>query len=335
MIIMPFVSIALWSIILALALFPLHTALAKKMGGRQKLASSIIVLVMLVVLILPTTLLIGSLIDEVKDLKTLYQENALTIPAPKDNVKDWPLIGEKLYDTWQSASSNLAGTITKYQDQLASVGKTLVKGVLGISGAVMQFMVAFIIAGILLVVPGVGESLRSFFRKIAGNRGDEFADVTFKTVNSVVKGVLGVALILAILHGIIFSIAGVPFAGIFTLLIFVLCILQLPSILVTLPVIIYLFSVNDLTMGILWAVILVVVGLSDNVLKPILLGKGAPVPMLVIFFGVIGGFVLSGFIGLFTGAIVLSIGYKLFVSWINPEKLEEKAANIADETAKS
>ena len=279
LILQPFVSIMLWSLILAMALHPLHTMIAKKMGGRNKLASTIIILFVLAIVILPTTLLIGTLVNEVKDLKTLYQENALTIPAPKDNVKEWPLVGEKLFDAWQSASLNLAGTVTKYQDQLADLGKTILKGVVGLSGAVVQFVVAFIIAGILLVVPGIGESLRSFFRKLAGNRGDEFADITLKTVNSVVKGVLGVALILAILHGIVFALAGVPFAGIWTLLIFVLCVLQLPSIFVTLPIIMYLLSVNDLTMGIVWAVILVVVGLSDNVLKPILLGKGAPVPV--------------------------------------------------------
>ena len=134
-----------------------------------------------------------------------------------------------------------------------------------------------------------------------------------------VKGVIGVALILAFLHGILFALAGIPFPGVWTLLIFVLAVLQLPAIIVSLPVIIYMFSIKDTQAAVIWTVLFLVVGLSDNVLKPILLGKGAPVPMVVIFIGVVGGFILSGFIGLFTGAIVMSIGYKLFMEWINTE----------------
>jgi predicted PurR-regulated permease PerM len=168
-----------------------------------------------------------------------------------------------------------------------------------------------------LVTGGARESTRKFFRKLAGDRGDEFADMTLKTVASVVKGIIGVALILALLHGVIFMLAGIPYAGIWTLLVFVLCILQLPVVFITLPIMIYIFAQMELMPAIIWTVLLLVAGLSDNVLKPILLGKGAPVPMLVIFIGVIGGFILSGFIGLFTGAIVMSIGYKLFVGWIN------------------
>lgn len=141
--------------------------------------------------------------------------------------------------------------------------------------------------------------------------------MTMKTVAYVVKGILGVALILAILHGIILVIAGTPYAGIWTLIIFVLGVLQIPLFIVTLPIIIYMFAQYGTTTAIIWTILLIIVGFSDNVLRPILLGQGAPVPMVVIFIGVIGGFMFSGFIGLFTGAIVFSIGYKLFIRWIN------------------
>jgi predicted PurR-regulated permease PerM len=114
-------------------------------------------------------------------------------------------------------------------------------------------------------------------------------------------------------------LAGVPYAGIWAFLVFILAILQIPVIFITLPIIIYLFASHNLNAAIIWTIVLVIAGLSDNVLKPILLGKGAAVPMLVIFIGVIGGFIFSGFIGMFTGAIILSIGYKLFVGWINTD----------------
>jgi predicted PurR-regulated permease PerM len=321
----PFVSIILWSLILALAMLPLHRSLAKKMGGRPKLASFIIVFSFLVIIILPTGLLISSLVDEVKEFKASYENGTLTIPAPAEKVKEWPIIGDKLYDTWQSASVNLEQTIVKYKDQLTEIGTKLAKGILGAASAVIQILVSLIIAGILLVIGGAGESIRKFFRKLAGDRGDEFADMTVKTVGSVVKGIIGVALILALLHGIILMLAGIPYAGIWTLLIFVLCILQLPVIFVTLPIVVYIFAEMELTPAIIWTVLLLVAGLSDNVLKPLLLGKGAPVPMLVIFIGVIGGFILSGFVGLFTGAIIMTIGYKLFIGWINSNNDEVQA----------
>jgi predicted PurR-regulated permease PerM len=315
----PFISIMLWSLILALAIYPLHKKLSEKLGGKPKWASFIIIFSILVIVFLPTWLLIDSLIDQVKALKASYDSGTLTIPPPTEKVKEWPLIGSRLYETWLSASGNLEQFIIKHKDQLYDTGSKLAKGIVGAAGGVIQIMAALIIAGILLVFGGTGESIRKFFRKVAGDRGDEFADMTLQTVGNVVKGILGVALILALLNGIVFLLAGVPYAGIWTLLVFVLGVLQIPLFFVTLPIVVYLFAVKEPMPAILWTVLLLVAGLSDNILKPILLGKGAPVPMLVIFIGVIGGFIFSGFIGLFTGAIVMSLGYKLFVGWINSD----------------
>jgi predicted PurR-regulated permease PerM len=320
----PFVSIMLWSLILAMALHPLHKSLSKKMGDRPKLASTLIVLSVLVLIFLPTWLLIDSLIAQVKELKVSFDSGTLTIPPPTEKVKDWPVIGEKLYDLWYNASVNLVQTVMKYKDQLIALGSKIGSGILGAVGGIIQILISFIIAAIMLVFGEAGEEIRKFFRKLAGKRGDEFADMTMKTVSSVVKGIIGVALILALLNGILFMLAGIPYAGIWTLLVFVLGVLQLPLFFITVPVIAYMFSEKELVPAIVWTVLLLIAGLSDNVLKPILLGKGAPVPMLVIFIGVIGGFIFSGFIGLFTGAIVFSLGYKLFVAWINSNSVEEQ-----------
>ena len=328
MIMYPFVSIVLWSLILAIAMYPLHTRMSKMLGGRPKLASFIMVILILAIFILPAGMLINSLFREVKDLKVSYDNGTLSIPPPAEKVKEWPVIGQSLYDIWSNAYIDLEQTIVKHKDQLIGIGRTVAKGILSTAGSVIQIMVSLIIAGILLIIGGAGEAIRKFFRKMAGSRGDEFADMTVKTVGNVVKGILGVALILALLHGILFMLAGVPYAGIWTLLVFVLAVLQIPLFIVTLPVIIYLFAMKAVVPAILWTIALLLIGLSDNVLRPILLGKGAPVPMLVIFIGVIGGFILSGFIGLFTGAIVFSLGYKLYLGWVNsdiqPDQEEKK-----------
>ena len=316
LILYPFTSILLWSLILALALHPLHKKISEKLGGKPKLTSFLIVFITICIIFIPSWFLIDALVGEVKELKMTFETDGFSLPAPAEKVKDWPIIGESVYDFWKSASLNLEQTLEKYDDQLRDISKKLITGALSTVGAILQILASFIIAAIILVVEGTGESIRKFFRKIAGDRGDEFADTTMKTVNSVVKGVIGVAFIVAVLHGILFILAGIPYAGICALLVFILGVLQLPVIFVTVPIIIYLFAVKSTTAAVIWTILLVMSGLSDNVLKPILLGKGAPVPMLVIFIGVIGGFILSGFIGLFTGAIVMSLGYKLFIGWM-------------------
>lgn len=317
LILYPFTNILLWSLILAMAMFPFHKKLSDKLGGKPKLASFLIVFVGLCLVFIPSWLVIDSFVAEFKDLKADIDTNGISIPPPTTKVKEWPLIGEKAYEFWSDASVNLEQTLGNYKEQLIDVGKRLASGVLGTVGAVIQIMLSFIIAAIILVYGGAGESLRKFFRKLAGDRGDELADLTMSTVSSVLKGVIGVALIVTVLHGILFVLAGVPYSGVWILLVFVLGILQLPIVLVSLPVILYLFAVKSATAAVIWTVLLVVAGLSDNVLKPLLLGKGASVPMLVIFIGVVGGFIFSGFIGLFTGAIIMSLGYTLFMGWMD------------------
>lgn len=313
----PFASIILWSLILALAIYPIHTKLSNKMGKKPKLASFIIIFSVLVVLLIPSWFLIDSLTDEMKALKVSYDSGTLSIPPPTEKVKEWPLIGEKIYEGWQNASDNLAETIVKYKHQLTEIGSKVAKGFLNVVGGIFQMMIAFIIAGVLLVFGGIGESIRKFFRKLAGDRGDKFADVTKNTVSNVIRGVLGVALIQAVLLGIGFMLAGVPYAGVLTLVALLFCILQIPPILLAIPIMIYLFSGHEVLPASLWSVYLLLASTSDNIIKPILLGKGASVPMLVIFIGVVGGFMFSGFIGLFTGAIIMSIGYILFSEWVN------------------
>jgi predicted PurR-regulated permease PerM len=324
LIMLPFVHIMMWSLILGLAIFPLHKSLSQKLGSKPKLASFLIIFSILLIVILPSVLMMLSLVDEVKELKTSYSDGTLTIPPPTEKVKEWPIIGERLFTLWESAAVNLKQVIIQYKDQLIDVGRKIASGILGAVGGVVQIIASLIIAGILLVVGGVGDSIRKFFRKLGGSKGDEFAEITLKTIGNVVKGVLGVALILGILHGILFTLAGIPYAGVWTLLVFVLGILQIPAVIVTLPIIIYMFAVKEPMPASIWTVLLLVAGLSDNFLKPILLGKGAPVPMLIIFIGVVGGFIFSGFIGLFTGAVVMSIGYKLFLGWLNSDGLEQK-----------
>jgi predicted PurR-regulated permease PerM len=317
MILLPFASILLWAVIIALAFAPLHNSLTKVLKGREKLASALIVLVSLAIILIPGWFFLGSIVDGAKELKTNFDSGMLTIPPPSEKVRAWPLIGESVYALWTQLSTDIGAVLVKYKEQLSGVAEKLAKGILSIVTGSLQMIASLFIAGVLLVVKGAHESARKVFRKLAEDKGEEFAEITYRTVGNVVKGILGVAFIQALMIGVGFLLAGVPFAGLWTLVVFVFAIIQLPATLVVIPVVIWLFSTLGTVPAILWTLYLIAGGMSDNVLKPILLGKGAPVPMLVVFLGVLGGFMLQGFIGLFTGAIVMSLGYKLFQAWVD------------------
>lgn len=322
----PFSGVILWGIILSLVLAPLYNMLNKRLGDKPTMAATIIILCGLLIIIVPSWLFFDSTIDGAKEFSRRLQEGTVTIPPPTDKVAEWPLIGDKTYELWKQASVNLDVFTSKYQDQIKQIGKSLVDRFLGIGGSILQFVLSTIIAGILLATKGTDDLSRRIFRKIVGSKGDEFTDITIKTVGNVTKGILGVAIIQAMLVGFGFLLAGVPYAGIWTLIVLILAILQLPPIIIVLPVIAYLFSANTTLSASIWTIYLLIAGFSDNVLKPLLLGKGAPVPMLVIFLGVIGGFMFSGFIGLFTGAIILSLGYKLFIAWLGVDEKSKQTA---------
>lgn len=322
LILSPFVSVLLWSVIFAIALYPLHKKFSEKIGGKPKLASVIIIISILLVFILPSGILIKNLIGEVTELKKNYESGNLVIPPPSEEIKELPVIGGQIYDIWNSSYHDAEKIIVTYKDWFINTGKTVVSGILSAAGGLFQIILSLIIAGVLLSNSGTGESIRKFLRKVGGNMGDEIADIIFKTIGSVVKGVIGEALVLSLLMGIVILLAGIPYAGIWALVCFVFAIIQLPVYVISVPMMIYCFAVKDTMPAIFWTIMLLLVSLSDNVLTPMMLGKNAPVPMPVIFLGVIGGCVFFGFIGLFTGAVIMSVGYTLLIKWINPESTE-------------
>jgi predicted PurR-regulated permease PerM len=317
MIIFPFLMPLLWGIILAVALHPLYMRLLKLLKGKRTLASIITTGIMLLILIIPSVWLIKSIVESAGDLITSLRENTLSIPPPKPAVKEWPVIGEPVYNAWLMLTTNLEDTILKYSAQIINAGDKFLGAFKSVASSFLMLIISIIISGVLLAGSEKSEkSVSDFALRIGGKRGEEFIDLIVLTVRNVAKGILGVAFIQFILLGAVFIIAKVPFAGLWALFVLLFAIIQLPAALVTIPVIIYLYSVREPLPATLWSVLIILAGLSDNVLKPWLMSMGAPVPMLVIFLGAIGGLIMSGFIGLFTGAIILSLGYKLITIWL-------------------
>ena len=321
----PFLSLMVWALILAVALFPIHQMLVRKLGGKQGLAATLLVLAGIVLIVVPTTVLMGALGDSVHDLVDSVRNNTLQIPAPPPRVADWPVVGKKIHGVWSQAHANLPAVVQSLQPKLGDLSRKALGMVASIGGAVLLFLASFIIAGIIMAFGQAGaRSTRSIFDRIAGTgRGEEFAKLSTATIRAVAQGVLGVAFIQAIVVGLVMLIAGIPFTGVLAVIVLVLGIAQVPALLVTLPVIAYIWVSGDYDTvpAVIYSVLLFIAGMLDNVLKPLMLGRGVDAPMPVILLGALGGMVSSGILGMFVGATLLALGYQIFMGWVatNPD----------------
>jgi len=320
LIVAPFIPAIMWAIIIAVACYPLFVWLAAALGGREKTAATLITVFALILIILPATWLGQASVEWGTAQAQKINEGTLTIPTPPDRVAEWPLIGERVYEYWSLASTNLEAAVSQAESQLRSVGEWLLKTVAGVGMGILQFALSIIIAGVLLANAATGSQFvgRIFGRLIPGS-GDSFVVLAEQTIRSVAAGVIGVALIQGALIGAGLLLMGVPGAPILITAVVLLGIVQLPATLVTIPVLIWVWGSQETLPALLFTIYIIPAGLADNVLKPLLLGRGVEAPMLVIFIGAIGGFILSGIIGLFVGAVVLVLAYTLFEAWLATE----------------
>ena len=316
----PFISPVIWGIIIAVAIYPAYEKLNAKLGDRRKLTSAVMILSALLIIILPGIQLAVSSVDTIKTLSTKLEEKGLKVPPPPERVGNWPVIGKSVKNLWQMAFDNLEATLMKFESQMIEFAKWLLKTVLGAAVGILMFAISLVIAGVLLAsAKSGGQMTKKLFVRLAGEHGAEFAEISVKTVRSVVKGIIGVSLLQSILAGLGVAAAGIPGAGLWAFLCLCLAIIQIGIGPVIIPVIIYAFLKMSTLTAVILTVWLVLVALSDGPFKAILLGRGASVPILVIFLGAIGGFISFGFLGLFIGAVILSVGYKLLELWLQKD----------------
>ena len=327
-IIQPFIVPIIWGAIIGIAAFPLVQWLQKKIGGRRGLAAGLVSLTFIILLVVPAWSVTEALVSSARGLVTSLESQTLEIPPPSPAVADWPLVGERVYTAWESASKDLESLLEKSAPQIKEVTSTLFKRIGGGIIDLLMFVIAIIIAGgFMTYAENCASVAHRLFVRVGGlTPGGEWAPLTVATVRSVLKGVIGVAVVQAVLVGIGFAVMGIPGTPIWTAIVLFLAIAQLPALIVVLPVIVYAFSAYDTTAAIIFSVWSLLAGASDNVLKPLLMGRGVDIPMPVILIGAIGGMVFSGIIGLFAGAVVLSIWYKLFLLWLEQEAAGDKPA---------
>jgi predicted PurR-regulated permease PerM len=313
----PFIIPLVWGLIIAVASYPGFVRLRGLLGGQRVLAGVAFVLIALVVLVVPAALLGGTIAHGAGSLVEGFDQGTIRIPAPPAGVADWPLVGEPIHGFWAAAAQNLESALLEVAPQVRATISWVLSMAAGLGLGLLQFIFAIVIAGVFLVQDQAGRRATcAIARRLAGERGVQFAELAEATVRSVTRGILGVALIQSLLAGLGFLVVGVPAAGLWALLCLLLSVVQIGIFPVTIPILIYVFSKVEPMTFILFLVWSIFVGTLDNILKPILLGRGVAVPMAVIFVGAIGGFITSGIIGLFVGSVVLVLGYKLFLAWL-------------------
>jgi len=312
----PFLPVLAWAAVLAVALNPAYGWLTVHLGNRPRIAAFITSLALLAVFVAPATWLGVGLVDGLRSISDQLTSGEIAIPSPPASVRDWPVIGVSLYGFWTMASDNLAAAFREFAPHL----KPLAGPILAIAGSAgtgtLKFLLSVVIAGFLLPSgPCIVAGARTILTRIVPQRSADFLALAGATVRTVTQGVIGVAVVQALLAGAGLKVAGVPHSGLLAFAILVLGIVQIGSAPILLPVIIWVWTVKSVDVAVLATIYLVLVGLSDNALKPFMMGRGLSTPVLVIFMGVLGGTLAHGIVGLFVGPIVLAVAWELLMAW--------------------
>lgn len=319
-IISPFIVPIVWGIIIAIGAYPIFFWLIKKLHLSNGLGATLFTLLMIFLLITPTIMLTGVLLEDTQTLSQNLESGSFGIPLPPEGIGELPIIGEKLENFWTRASEDPKATLGQFQPQLEAFGKWFVAKIAGAGLGILMFVFSIIIAGIFIAkADACKKAALVIFNRLAGERGENMAELSHKIVQSVITGILGIALLQTLLAGLGFIAMGIPGAGLLSIICLVLAVVQIDILIILIPLSIYAFSIAGTGAAIAFLIWNLAVGLMNNILKPILLGRGVDAPMLVVFLGAIGGMLLSGILGLFIGPVILVLGYTLFIEWLHLE----------------
>jgi predicted PurR-regulated permease PerM len=330
---LPFVSALLWGMVLSVSSWPLYRRLVRLLGGRRTLAAALMALAMICVILFPFVIVGATLGENVKELTAATRRwMDAGPPAPPEWLAKVPGIGQRATEYWQSLAADSSKLFEAAKRVIEPVSGWLLSVGLALGRGLLQLALSILVAFFLFRDGGkVAERLGSAVRRIGGERGPHLLEVAGNTVRGVVYGILGTALVQAVVAGIGFVIAGVPGAGLLALLTFFLSVVPVGPPLIWLPAALWLFHQGSTGWGIFMLIWGVGVSSLDNFVKPWLISQGSAMPFLLIFFGVIGGALAFGFIGVFIGPTLLAVGYRLVEEWGS----NHRAAAPADSSAQS
>jgi hypothetical protein len=316
----PFIIITLWGIVIAIAVFPVFLWLKNYIGGRSKLAAILLALLGMAIIIGPVSLIATVLLHNAYDLVESMTAGKLIIPPPPKDIASWPVIGKSVNDIWQLASVNLESLIHRFNPQILEFSKNLLVQATNAGLTLLKFILSIIIAvALILNTEKLKRDSIRFVSRLSPTMGEGFLALATTTIRSVTRGIIGVAIIQTLMVGIGLILAKIPAAGLLTLICLFLTIIQIGPGLIVFPAIIFAWSSMNPLAALLFTLWMIPATLIDNVLKPVLMGQGLPVPILVILIGVIGGTLAHGILGLFVGPVILILGYELIRAWINAD----------------
>ncbi|HSC93773.1 MAG TPA: AI-2E family transporter YdiK [Burkholderiales bacterium] len=318
-ILQPFLAATIWATMIVVATWPMMLGVQARLGGRRWAAVSVMTFAMLLVLVVPIVLAVATIVDHADQMVAWAKAVAAAgIPSPPGWVEQVPIVGEKVAREWQALaatpSEDLVARATPYArravqwfaSQAGSFGLML-----------LQFLLIVVITAILYSTGEMAaRGVRRFVRRLADDRGESSVVLAGQAIRAVALGVVVTAVVQSTLAGIGLAVAGVPYAAVLTAIAFILCIAQLGPTLVLAPAVGWLYWTGDPVWGTVLLVWTILVGSMDNFLRPFLIKRGADLPLLLIFVGVIGGLISMGIIGLFVGPTVLAVTYRLLESWI-------------------
>jgi len=318
----PFLSSIIWASTLVIATWPVMIGVQRRFKGRRTPAIAVMMILMLLLFVLPFWVAIGTVaenITRIGEWGVLLQH--WKIPPPPAFIEHIPVLGDKLLEVWADAASGGWGPMAaKLQPYLVQVVRWLASEVGTVGVLLVQFLLTVLVAGVLYAN---GEQaavmLRQFGRRLAGERGEHSVTIAGQAIRGVALGVVVTALVQSLLAGLGLWAASVPFASGLTIAALLLCIAQIGPLPVLLPAVAWIYLSGDNTVATLLLVWTVVIASLDNILRPYLIRKGADLPLLLIFAGVIGGLLSFGLLGIFVGPVVLAVNYKLLDAWIHED----------------
>lgn len=313
----PFLDLITAGIIIAIGMYPAQQLLTKFLRGRSTLAAVLCAAVLLLAILLPIFLMAETLAHGIGSLAEQVKTGQLKIPPPPPSLDKLPVVGAKLKKMWNFSSVDISDVVRRFAPEIRQRIPTIVSASLGVGGLLLKLLLAILLAGFLLATSDHGIRFADkLFGRIFDDQGPEFEQLVTSTIRSVTNGILGVAVTQCLFASLGFWVVGLPGIGLWALLFLIAAVLQV-GVVVLIPAVLYVFATQSTTYAVAFLVWCIFVGLMDNVLKPILLGRGSKVPMAVIFLGVLGGFIMMNIIGLFVGAIILSVGYRLLMAWLD------------------
>lgn len=317
----PFLPIAIWAVILTVALYPVFAWLRARLGGRDRLAAGLVTIAGLAVMFGPAAILTASLARTLERLVLYVEAGELSLASLPTTVTTLPLVRDWLNQAAGVAPGGSAvDLLEQYGERLMAPGAWLLAEVLAVAESFFVFAIAVVAAGFLLVSgPRLVGRVHDAALRVVGPRGSGFVELAGATIRNVARGVIGIAVLQSLLIGVGLIVAGVPHAGFFTLVALVLGILQLGTLPVLVPLIVWSWLTQEPLSALLFTLYMAPVGALETLLRPLVMGQGLETPMLVILVGVLGGTLAYGLPGLFIGPIILALLYDLVAFWLQDD----------------